>query len=441
MNENVLLLLIFSVLYLLECLAWCGRDTVVFVPRWGRWKASLPSGLLGSVRAGLALHELLPPLASALPCPGWPLSLSPDGLLSWVRTAPLPPAPRPVQDALFLSWPEVRTVEAHERTLLLNGAPFCRAGTAAMARLLAETVQRLAALPPAQRGPAIERLVTGMFDRAALERRLAQHERQARWLRRVAVVLFGYLFLAVPAAVRWAGWPPVLYPALGLLVVLIAVCCLLFARAHRRLRPGEHGELVQTLLVMLLLPPRAMRAHDLLFQGSLAGFHPLAAAAVLLDRRRWTDLARRTLCDLRSPMLPRCPVDDPAVAATEAYFAELVRQAAEAFVHGQGLDPADLVLPPARSDPACRAFCPRCHEPFTITEGQCTSCGGLPLVAFTDSPLPAPPPDPLPLAARLPAAPPPAPANGPPAAPPPAAPPRTPRPSGERKARTKGRRR
>src|SRR5260370_39990637 len=105
----------------------------------------------------------------------------------------------------------------------------------------------------------------------------------------------------------------------GLLAQTITAA-LLFRRAHRALFPDASAERFTPFVTMLLAPPTAIRAHDLLSRHLLGAFHPLAVAQGLCSPARFEELARRTLLDLRCPMLPLCPAGTPAAARAAQWF-------------------------------------------------------------------------------------------------------------------------
>ena len=49
-----------------------------------------------------------------------------------------------------------------------------------------------------------------------------------------------------------------------------------------------------------------------------------------------------------------------------------------------GFDPDDLMAP-RRPETSARSYRPRCDDQYDILEGVCSSCGGLPLVPFSEA--------------------------------------------------------
>jgi hypothetical protein len=116
-------------------------------------------------------------------------------------------------------------------------------------------------------------------------------------------------------------------------------------------------------------------------------FHPLAAARVLLPQDTFRTFARRCLLDVRHPINPACPDEDPQRRATEEWFRARLATAFARFLRDQGVDPENLVQPPVPEEEISRSFCPRCDREHLIEEGECSACH-LPLQLFapkTDS--------------------------------------------------------
>ncbi|MBI5367695.1 MAG: hypothetical protein HZA54_11710, partial [Planctomycetes bacterium] len=146
MGDNETLLAILAALCLVECGLWLRRDTVLFASAWGGpSRPRHPWAVLGNRSTGLFLGNPLPPFGSALPCPAWPLSATPEAVLGWVATT-TDPAGRSAQGERCLRWEEVRGAAAEGGSgggILVNGTVFTWAGTPGVARAAAEFVERV----------------------------------------------------------------------------------------------------------------------------------------------------------------------------------------------------------------------------------------------------------------------------------------------------------
>jgi len=113
----------------------------------------------------------------------------------------------------------------------------------------------------------------------------------------------------------------------------------------------------------------------------LERFHPLAIAASLCSPGQLKVLARRTVRELRHPQVGTLPAEGDAGKIRAWANAAMLREV-ERFAARNGMPPDQLDSTPARIDPECRSYCPRCHAQFTRADGACSDCG-VSLVAYT----------------------------------------------------------
>ena len=229
---------------------------------------------------------------------------------------------------------------------------------------------------------AITRFIQSAFDVTELKRRREELSTRLPALRWMANSMFFALFLAGPAVVLRFGivmtW---LYLLIGTLA-LTGTVTFLFRRAHRALFPQAEDERFAQCLMILLFPPAAIRAGDMLSRPLLESFHPITVASVVCPPAEFKNAARRWLLDLQHPALPIGASHDATIAAVEAGSRKTTLDAAEQLLRESGLDPADLTRPPAPADESCRAYCPRCQAQFTKLDARCADCGGMPVQAL-----------------------------------------------------------
>jgi hypothetical protein len=379
MSDLELLYVLLAAFYLWECACWIRPGGVALARGWGRNARIAP--LLGNQRGGFAIAQPLPPFGSIAVVSQLPVSLSEEGVLAYVATAPSPVV-RATQTGRFLRWSEIKSIEAAGKNIRANGGLFAGAQSASHARWLARELRTLAALQDKEREGAIRKFTRSMFDVAAMKERLAECEKRCRPLRWLANALFLFVFVAAPAAVWRFGAGLAWIPLVAVLFVLTGTIGFLFRRAHRSLHPEAVDERFSQTLMVFLYSPAAMRAVDFLSRPLLERFHPLAAASVLCGGAGYRAFAGRTLLDLRHPALPLATEGRPQLAAIEESFRAQVLTSAEALVRQSGVDPSELTRPPAPLDATCRAFCPRCHAQFTSVDAGCGDCGGIPLKGF-----------------------------------------------------------
>jgi hypothetical protein len=382
MGELESLLLVLALIYLSECLVWVPRGALAF----GSWRG-IRFGLrtsgtwMGNQRGGLLLSNPFPPVGTVFLVPDLPLSLAPTALFAY-SSACLDPAGRPWQTTRHLSFKQVRKVGVDGRKVLVNGELFLKVASTFSARWLAESLRRIGKTPEHERAAAIKQMLEESLDTERLAARWRVFQTCAWPIRILSNGLFVYLFLVVaPLILRFGFGQFGLWLLVGMFAQTIPIA-LLFRRAHQSLYPDAGEERLKPFLTMLLAPPAAIRAPDLLARHLLEHFHPLAVARVLCSPARFKSFARQTLLDLRYPLLPVCPTNEPEPLATEQWFRTARREAAENFVQQAGLNPDELTAMPGPTEPANQSFCPRCGAQFVTRTGTCADCGGRPLEPF-----------------------------------------------------------
>ncbi len=391
MSDLELLFLVLVVLYGWECACWLPRGSVAWLTWLGaRWRLVRPGMLLGNHRGGFVFAPPLPPLGWLISGIESPVSLSPEAIRAGGSTVSLSPVGGdPNQPDRCLSLDDIQKVEADGKRLRINGKLFLKAPSPTLASNLQERLSKLIQAPQTDRGRLVERWCRERFDAQAIASRWAEFQRRARPIRWTANGLFAWLFVVAPLAVcivglklAWLGW-------LAGLLAFTSVSAFLFRRAHRALYPGAEDERFTHFLIIVLSPVSAIRTADLLSRHLLETFHPLAISRVLCSRESFVQFAEGLWREISFPESGARTANEMA-SAVEQYSRAALRRAMESFLKSSGVEPADLVRPPAPADSTCRAYCPRCLAQFTTADTTCADCGGRRLIAFQDPFAPTP---------------------------------------------------
>jgi len=382
MSELELLFIIFLVIYGCECLLWISRGSVGFVTWLGRrWRLAHPSAILGNQQGGVVVAPPLPPLGTVLAGTQFPLSLSPESVLTFVSST-LSLAERSSQTARLFSFAEIAKVRCNGKKVFIDGELLFKAASASLAASITGQLRKLAAMEPRARESTIKNIAAQSFDRAAIERRWQDFKKASASLLLISNVLFCYLFILVPAVIWQFGfralWPWLLA---GLLCLMICAA-LSFRKVHKQFYSALEDERFTNFLLVLLAPSSTIRARDSLSRALLEDFHPLAVASVFAGKEEFAKLAAWIVRDLRHPARPICPNEAAAATEAEAYWRSLLCHQAEAFLSRTGLNPAQFLQAPEPADVTCRSYCPRCQAQFTDSASSCTDCGGMPLMAL-----------------------------------------------------------
>ena len=266
----------------------------------------------------------------------------------------------------------------------INGQLLVKGASPGNAEYLAGQLRRLSKVSTAQRLGAIQEIVEQGFDIDRIKRRWEDFREKAAGVRRLTNVLFVYLFILAPVLLRYVSFPLTWLVLLIGLLGLMTATALKFHRLHKAFYPGAEDERFSHFFTILLAPATTLRAYDILSKPLLQEFHPLAVAQVLCPEPGFRELARQVLREIQHPGLPLCPSSEPLVRATEQQGRAALRSAVEKLLRRGGIEPASLIQPPVAADAASLAYCPRCLAQFTTKTGQCTDCGGVELLTFTE---------------------------------------------------------
>ena len=382
MGDLESLLLILAAIYLTECVVWVRRGGIAVHRFWGTvWRIWHPGTVLANAHGAIFLSNPIPPFGNVFLSHQHGTSLSPEAALSFTAAC-LNPNWRHPQPGVLVKWNDVKTVGFEGRSVRVNDAFFGKAPSIGEARRRAALLRRLKAVPEQQRESAIREAISASLDSGKVRKRWEDYQATSALLRRLAIVLFVYLFAIAPLLLWKYGFR---HAGLGVAAGLLAQTFTIgwvFRRTHQRLFPDGAEERFTPFFTMLLAPPTAVRAPDLLGRHLLEEFHPLAVAHALAPPEAFRKLARHVLLDLQFPILPVLSSSDDCAIRAEEWFRTRVRETVWKFVESTGANPEDLLKPPAPTETVNCAFCPRCGAQFVDLSAVCGECGGRALTSF-----------------------------------------------------------
>jgi len=383
MTELQLLFLIFTLIYLWECVCWINRGSVGFLTWFGRrWRVAHPASLIGNQSGGFVWTHPLPPLGTILVGNQYPLSISPDAVLAYVAPS-ANPGSRPTQSAKLFKFDDVRKIEALGKKVCINGEVLLKVGTMTFAGHIAQQLDELTKIAPAKREAALKEMARDQFDTKAITERWETFHQRIANVRILTNWLIMYLFVFTPILIWRLGfhmvWPGLLA---GLLCFTIATA-IFFRRIHKAFYPTAEDDRFTHFLTILLSPATTIRAHDALSRPLLERFHPLAIARVFCAEPESRSFAATILRDIRQPALPLCPRSELLAKEAEIFSRTLLEKTVEEFLKKNNVSVKKLLQPPKPADPTCLSYCPRCLVQFTTLDGKCDDCGGIPLIPFS----------------------------------------------------------
>jgi len=375
MSETQILFGILVLIYLSDCVTWIGNSSVLFyVDLVSHW-AHRSSSPLGNQKGGIfPLNPL--PWSQAVMAYWTPISLSPVGISSFTEQNPdRSSSSNPT--CLTLHYSDIAKTSSDGKKLRVNGQHFANCDSATRATSLADLINRLGSMQEEDRTRELRRYYRSTLDSSAAAERFDLVQRCVDPVRFYAFVLFFMLFVAAPALSAAIGFVTILLPTIAIIVGVTVVISISFFRAHKELYPANSTERFSNTLKMLLCPPVAIRAPDLLTLESMAHFHPLLVSFVL--SRKSGTFMEAVIRDLLNPL--KLGHEN---LVTEWHLSEN-RTAIEEFLTRHLPEEVQRASMPPSWDRISKSYCPRCLTQFSHPSGHCSDCRGVALISTPPS--------------------------------------------------------
>lgn len=379
MTDGETLLLVFTLLYLSDCLLWVNQSAFAIVSfQSRRFFVRRAAVQFAALRGGFAVLNPFPPFGTVFIGQAWPISVSKEGIAPYSRENPNPgPVVLPAPKSQFIRWDQVERISADEKKIRINRKVFAIAATRALARHAVLELIRLHGLPAEEREAVIRKWVKRGLRTRHVERRAKVFRKAAGTLRFLCIVLFVMAFLVAPPAYwYWRDHPRFFFILIAIWLLMLQIC-VEFILLHRRFYPALGLERWQHFFLAIVLPQYAIRSVDVLSKGFLAEFHPVAIAQALATPEESGRLTAAVWRDARHPI----PDEDTGPAAeTAAWFHEnALVPALEAAFGDSELANAVERDQKAMAESEYTASCPRCLTPYDSVQSICEDCGGIPV--------------------------------------------------------------
>jgi hypothetical protein len=380
MSDELALFAVLCLIYGADCFLWVGKHSLAFTTWMGRqWRDRAGDQHFRTSEGGILLLNPLPPLGGVICCHLLPLSLSPEGVCS-LNCQTLTHAVELQQDILAVPFEAIYNLTARGRNVLINDERLCRCRDTREADRVCSLLNALRDASTEKRAAIIHRFWEEQFDYEAANTRLRQAVQQMGSLRALCNTLSVLLFIVAPVLVLYFGLTGMLIPiALGMFVLATAISAGFYAR-HRRFFPVAGDDRISNLIKMIMCPPVAIRACDLITESLLSHFNPLVVGQLLLDGDRYRDFAVRTLRNLQHPLLDSST--DRRALEICGWQNRLLLHTAFAYLREVAHLKENLLAPPLPDDAEVRAYCPRCLVQFSQEAGACSDCPGVKLLPF-----------------------------------------------------------
>jgi hypothetical protein len=369
-GEGETLLFVLLLLYLSECVIWVKRESVAFVSGWRRWRLTTPSSWLGNARGGILFLNPLPPSGKILLSHLSPISISPSGVCALnVQTLPSE-ARSPYQTGEFLPFGKIKEAGVDGSYLTINNERFAKCATAKQARTLASVIAEMVKASTSKREGLARNWIAKQYSAKDATIRLKEAQESIRPIQSLGLILFLFLFVLTPVLGSFFGLMKLVVPVAIVMVALAVEIAILFRSAHRKLYPAESSERLESLVKMILCPPVAIRAADILSRNLLAEFSPIVLAEVLTGsgERRFV---RSVILDLKHPL--QHELSDACAVKTIEWAANEQVQLCER-----------QALAPTQRDENSISYCPRCECQFVVPVVECPDCPGVRVSGFAD---------------------------------------------------------
>ena len=375
-GEGETLLFILVLLYLSECLIWVRRESVAFVSDWGHnWRLKTPSAWLGNARGGLLFLNPLPAGGKVFLSHLFPVSISPSGVCA-LNVQTLPSEARSLdQTGEFLPFGKIKDAGVDGIYLTINSERFAKCATAKQARTLAGVIGAIAKATPSKREGMAHAWIAKQFSTNDANVLMKQAAELIEPIQSLGLILFLFLFVLTPALGSLVGLMTLILPVAIVMFALAIEIAIMFRRAHKKLYPNESSERLEGVVKMILCPPVALRAADILTKNLLAEFSPIVLAKVLAGSRE-QEFARSVVLDLKHPL--KHELSDKNAIETITWAAN---EQLDVCLRQLKLKPDELSAPAQREENSL-SYCPRCRCQFVVAAVECPDCPGVRVLEF-----------------------------------------------------------
>ncbi len=353
MTDGQMLLAVFVLLYLIECLRLVPSTAWMAAGSGKSGRGTLRPWLRLQIAGGspLLLSPLPPMQAHILALP-WMFVPEHDSLR--VR----------LTDSMSVSiaWDKL-VLRVEESTLHLDAATRVRLPSKALAELWQQRLTEWSGLTPDQRRSAFLKHARTTLDTQSALQTASATAQLTRSLRLCATLHFIWCFGIMSALYRRFGDSPIVLAAAGVLLLQQFIQSWLFLRATRKNKTAISHRGWRALGIAFL-PQLALRAFDVVnLTTDDEPPHPLAWHG-LLDEKKWLQIARQFWREARYV---------PGWSQNESL--PLEAEALQKFFQHEGIAEADYDPPAMPNLPTC----PRCGAEYQSGITTCSDCGGVEL--------------------------------------------------------------
>lgn len=382
MTDEILLFLVLALIYVTDSGLFIPLHSIAFMTWIGsRWRLTFPSQLFRGMNTGLIVPNLIPPLGQIFCCHLLPLSISPRGICSYnyqTHTDSTPP-----ENVVSVLFEDITAVRATSENVLINETAFSKFRDREIAAKVVNLITNLRESSPEVRGALIEAFYEEDYGLETARDRLNTHRNDLLNIKLTCNTLFLWLFVFAPLLVLYFQRTMLLIP-LGLGMIAAAIIIALeYYHVHRKLYLTSKEERVTTLIKMILCPPVAIRACDLLTMNLLGNYNPIVVGNLLFSEDKFKVFVASILRNLE--FNPARGMLNTVAQTICDWQNQILLGKINQYLSDMGLARDDLLSPPKPIDTDVRAYCPRCLAQYTHEAGECPDCLGVTLIPFEAS--------------------------------------------------------
>ena len=304
MSDGEQLLLILSLIYLSGCLLWVNRRTVLFVSWFGRnWKAVVADYRWGNSSGRVFLLNPIPPLGFIFTSRLLPVSLSPTAIVAY-NAQTVGDSGRPPQSGRTALITPNMELSRRGSVLMVDGKLFCDIGDVETAHKLVVLINKIKVLDECSREKAICDFWRTRLSVHGTKKIIRAVMAASRNLRVFCSLFFIVTFAILPLAAILLGIGLTVLLGAGMLLSFALAICQMYHSCHRRYFPACKDGLWGDLAKMMLCPPSAIRASDLIMEKFSARLEALPLAVLLLHGAERDVFLSEYLADLESAYIP-----------------------------------------------------------------------------------------------------------------------------------------
>jgi hypothetical protein len=381
MSDGQVLFVVICFIYFTDCFLWLGKQSLAFISMWrGKWRISYASSYLGTPNGGIVFMNPLPSLGQIYVCDLLPVSFSPRGLCVYNSQCLLTDG-RPKQSGISIEFNDIKSILCSNKNVHINDSFPIRCNSAMQADSIARIVSKIIQTPGNEREVLIKTFLKQGFDTGRAKQVLNEITGHLLRLRSFCATLFIFLFILSPILVLQVGLTLMIIPVAAFMFIMATYISILFYKAHKRVYPAAKEERISNLIKMILCPPVAIRANDIITSKVLIEFSPVAIAKILLKKEDFLLFAQRQLLDLKHPIEHECK-EQLATEIIAWHNTTLFDIIYDYLCSAEKITKIDLLDAPKPWDNQSKSYCPRCLCQFQIDDGECHDCVGVRLVPF-----------------------------------------------------------